>query len=693
MKYRLKTTTLQAGQRRKLWFGLAVILLPLIGAGIYFAAQSPAPPTITNETITDITQQAKISGALPGIETPLNKLQAPAGGELSFQSKEIPIPKKEVNAVALEWKQDGDAGLDLEVRTRRDGDWTEWVDALQNEDRKDGSDTAQASTLVLANRIEDFQYRFILNGNETSPSSTVDLSDAKLTAIDSNAGPKKLGENKSLLSKLGAILRLSKPAHALADGPRIISRAEWGSPEPNSSPRWEPEYYVLGRAIVHHTVSTETPNALVAVRAIWDYHANGRGWGDIGYNYLVDSAGNIFQGRYFDTNYATQNSVEVEAGHTLGHNKGTIGIAAIGNFQNSLVPTPTLNAISEIIAFRFAPYNLNPVGNGPFSGPTIIGHRDHGSTACPGTHLYNQLPNIRVWTAEKAPRYANMHKMDYQYVSQRLYLNGDPIGPNHVFSPGDDVELAINLRNHGMETWTNTGSGAVRLGTRNPTDRASPFRHQTWPSKNRTGSFTGKIVDGVVEPASKIKFGETAQFRFKLNVPEIASPSGTAVRNFNEYFSPVIDGRAWFIRDFGIYQPIRVSAGSYTWQYQSQKVYTNSSMSTPVNPQNLARTERYFAVVRAKNTGTATWRQSSMRLGTAHPLDRSSVFHDSTWPGQNRAAILKESTVAPNSIGTFEFWITAPAGGFNGNEYFRPVADGVAWLNDLGLYFGFKTNP
>lgn len=193
------------------------------------------------------------------------------------------------------------------------------------------------------------------------------------------------------MDSVGQFFGISKNVGAVADGPRIISRAEWGSPEANGTPDWQPEYYRLGQAVIHHTVSTETPNSFAAVRAIWSFHRYGRGWGDIGYH-LVDGSGNIFQGRYFDQNRAFKDSVEVEAGHTFGNNKGTIGVAAIGNFQTDLAPTATLNSISTLIAFKFAPYNLNPYGAGPF-GTSVVGHRDlAGSTACPDTICTTKSP-------------------------------------------------------------------------------------------------------------------------------------------------------------------------------------------------------------------------------------------------------------------------------------------------------------
>ncbi|MDQ2915084.1 MAG: N-acetylmuramoyl-L-alanine amidase, partial [Chloroflexota bacterium] len=147
------------------------------------------------------------------------------------------------------------------------------------------------------------------------------------------------------------------------------------------------------------------------IRAIYYYHAITRGWGDIGYSYLVDKYGNVWTGR--------QGGDNTEAGHAYGWNKGSIGIAAIGTYSVT-VPSPAMVAsIANIIAMKFTQFGVQPYGADPFvhqeqardgtwvnvtsSPPNVQGHRDcnyiqsqyGGQTACPGNALYAQLPNIR----------------------------------------------------------------------------------------------------------------------------------------------------------------------------------------------------------------------------------------------------------------------------------------------------------
>lgn len=88
-----------------------------------------------------------------------------------------------------------------------------------------------------------------------------------------------------------------------------------------------------------------------------------------------------------------------------------------------------------------------------------------------------------------------------------------------------------------------------------------------------------------------------------------------------------------------------------------------------------------------RNVGTATWTRGQVRLGTANPLDRASGFAGGAgWVGTNRVQ-MQEASVAPGQDAHFVFTMTGnPSPGYY-REYFRPVADGVTWMDDVGLYF------
>ncbi|MCX7622494.1 MAG: N-acetylmuramoyl-L-alanine amidase, partial [Thermomicrobium sp.] len=175
----------------------------------------------------------------------------------------------------------------------------------------------------------------------------------------------------------------------------IVPRAGWGADESlrfdaNGREIWPPSYAPIQKVIVHHTVTkNDPPDPAATIRAIYAYHAVTLGWGDIGYNFIVDWQGRVYEGRYGGPN--------VVGAHTAGYNTGTLGIAVLGDFTATAPPRPVLEALTRLIRTRAG--NLDPAGIGRFRDlldvPNIGGHRDYNVTECPGDQLYDQIPVLR----------------------------------------------------------------------------------------------------------------------------------------------------------------------------------------------------------------------------------------------------------------------------------------------------------
>ena len=200
------------------------------------------------------------------------------------------------------------------------------------------------------------------------------------------------------------------PAAAYS-APAIITRSQWGADE--SLRTCEPALSTsLMSAAVHHTASTNDYTAAdvpAMLRGFYAFHTRseadgGRGWCDIGYNFLVDKFGRVFEGR------AGSIDKTVIGAHTGGFNGRTVGVSAIGEY-GAVAPTAALlEGISQTIAWKFSQLHISAgrtvtmVSGGSTSKfpegtvvtfPTIYGHRDAGQTACPGQNLYDSLPFIR----------------------------------------------------------------------------------------------------------------------------------------------------------------------------------------------------------------------------------------------------------------------------------------------------------
>ncbi len=256
------------------------------------------------------------------------------------------------------------------------------------------------------------------------------------------------------------------------------------------------------------------------------------------------------------------------------------------------------------------------------------------------------------------------------WTGQSAYTDSSKSTPADLSNvvAGSRIYLTLSGINTGNIAWK---QNYLNLGTWQPIDRLSSFRDGSWPSANRAAT----IDQVVVNP------GQAATFGFWVTAP--ATP-GT----YKEYFDPVADGISW-LNDYGVYWQVTVQPQRYTWLWTGQGAYTDATKTTPADLNNVTAGSRIFLTLQGTNTGNVTWRQGYINLGTWQPNDRTSLFHDSTWPSINRVATIQQPTVTPGQTATFGFWVTAPATPGTYKEYFDPVADGYSWMNDYGLYWQF----
>ena len=189
-----------------------------------------------------------------------------------------------------------------------------------------------------------------------------------------------------------------------AGQPAIVPRGDWEADEKivRAKPLVAP---VLKLAVVHHTAGTNnyTPAQSAAiVRGIEEYHVRGNGWNDIGYNFLVDRYGNVYEGR------AGGMERNVIGAHAEGFNTGTVGVALIGNYTAATPPKAQQDALVKLLAWRLDVAHVDPLsrivytsgGNAKFRAGKLVtlraisGHRDTGPSECPGNGTYRLLPAI-----------------------------------------------------------------------------------------------------------------------------------------------------------------------------------------------------------------------------------------------------------------------------------------------------------
>jgi len=264
----------------------------------------------------------------------------------------------------------------------------------------------------------------------------------------------------------------------------------------------------------------------------------------------------------------------------------------------------------------------------------------------------------------------------WNLVAQEAYFDPSRTKPadTMVMAPNQTIYLRIKARNIGSSTWNQGGSNPVHLATTSPKNRSSNFCDTSWLYCHRPSV----LKEDSVSP------GNVGTFEFSITAGQY--------ENTQEYFSLVSEGKEWF-NDFGLHWPIRVLSPTPLWQSISQDIHTDINRTKLANPQALSPNTTYHATVRARNTGNTIWQKDGahpVRLGTSSPVDRTSLFSNASWMSSSRASSLSETSVAPGDTGTFNFTFTTPSSYGSYKEYFRPVAEGQAWMNDIGFYWPLK---
>lgn len=376
-------------------------------------------------------------------------------------------------AAALFWTadtQDG-AGLAVKVRLSQDGlAWSPWYPIYHPETQSDGR--TYGENIVAMDGARFVQVRAVLTALSGAHSPRLD--DLTVLLIDASHAP----------TLAQALADSAAVRSAALERPPLISRQAWGA-DP-SYLDWDPEYAPVERMVLHHTVTAGGSNPVAEVQAIYYYHAVTRGWGDIGYNYMVDRYGNLYEGRY--------GGDDVIGAHTARWNTGALGIALLGCYDSSdcapgqTPSTAALDSIAELATWtasrrvfdpRQAETFINVYGDPPLTLQRLAGHRDYrqyiggqwyNATACPGDILYSHLATLRNTAWSRLP------DDDVRFVSHSTPA---------ILWPGQTVSVSFELRNAGKAPWT---PDTVRLGYRWLDEAGNTIAQET-----TAGSLSGAV--------------------------------------------------------------------------------------------------------------------------------------------------------------------------------------------------------
>jgi hypothetical protein len=294
---------------------------------------------------------------------------------LSGSTALLPIRLSKVSpflAWSVEWE--GSEALSLEIRFYEAGRWSEWTQLIPDphSERKAPQFISQLGFAPAASTHFDIR---ILPQEAAS-----ELASASVHFYNP-------GDTHTPPASEDAAGVLACPCPQ----PAYLDRLGW-CPSGNCPIDPTPVPTSITHLIVHHSAGANSSSDWSAVvRSIWDYHVNSNGWDDIGYNWLIDPNGVLYEGRGND----------LLGAHFCGTNGNTMGICMMGTYT-SVVPSDTsLQTLTQLLGWKACDRDIDPEDFSFHNGSglnlfNISGHRDGCSTACPGDSLYARLPGLRT---------------------------------------------------------------------------------------------------------------------------------------------------------------------------------------------------------------------------------------------------------------------------------------------------------
>ncbi|HRY59976.1 MAG TPA: N-acetylmuramoyl-L-alanine amidase [Patescibacteria group bacterium] len=462
-----------------------------------------------------------------------------------------------------------------------------------------------------ANKDSYLQYKAVFDAQDIGKNFSISLS-----IFDASAAP--------LITKISA--------DSAGLGPKIISRSAWGANE--SYMNWTPEYSEVKAFIIHHTAGDAGSGIIdqaSLMRNIYYGHAVSNGWGDIGYNYVIDFNGNIYEGR--------TGGGSVVAGHTTGYNYGTIGISVMGDYTTREFTEQQTQALADLIAYKSFQNGIDPTGMVYLKDKTIstvVGHRDLNATLCPGTNIYTKITDIKNRAKTKLATYPSK-QVNAQFISAD--------GGTKIFG-GDTSKFNVSIKNNGNAPILRGGSHRINIV-----------------------SNGGSVVANLANSGRSIEPGETVAISVDVSAP-------TTTSTVNQAFSATIDGALIaggnFSTTFNIVMP----------QYRAK--FNAKSADLVLQPG-----QKGTVWVEFKNVGSENW-QSNTGLKLVTKFGNSSSYYTSgDWESGSSVGTFDQLPVTAGSIGRISFQITAPSTAGNYRESFKltanPLLEGGS---DLEVSFG-----
>ncbi|KKU80562.1 MAG: N-acetylmuramoyl-L-alanine amidase family 2 [Candidatus Peregrinibacteria bacterium GW2011_GWA2_47_7] len=571
--------------------------------------------------------------------------------------------EKPFTALIIRWQNKSETTR-LEIRIKEKDGWSEWY-AIEDDPDRDEHETHaisnQPEVFFTTNESSQYQYSVIgdMEGLSITPFSYETKKTLPLLAGINIPGEVNIiprsawGANAELLYNDAIKTEETAAENKNGNGDeaqksengdqneieRIVESDPYGRPY-----HWPVQYAKdIKFIVIHHTASVKNlDNPAVAIQNIYAYHAVTRKWGDIGYNFVIDQQGNIYEGR--------QGGDKVIGGHTLALNKVSVGIAVLGDYQEEEIPPSVLRSLLTLTNYLSKKHTIDPDGFTTYKEEKYAnfgGHRDSANTTCPGDYLYQKLFGIRELVTYKQTKQRTQPVAAYNFSdsSKRSVI---------TVSPESEKTFTIQLKNTGEKSWK---SGTVLKNKNDLPDDPDTVQFLSNPKD--------PSIIATLKSPKEVKTGETGTFQGRL---ASGLKSGLLV-----YDAALAVGKNAPSKK-AIPIPILVEGVRGSYEIVQRH-----------DPKNLLRPgEETEGWIELKNTGNVIWKAEGahpLRIHPDQPRDRTSAFF--------KRIVLEQESVLPGEVGKFVFYITAPEKEGTYTEYFTPVIEEIRWLENQNLAFDF----
>ncbi|MEU4652847.1 N-acetylmuramoyl-L-alanine amidase [Streptomyces sp. NPDC023723] len=386
---------------------LALPLTPPAAAAVPTPAPAAAPA---------VRAEASGSGSTRSLPLrPLARDRAAGPAEQGVTRRDVP-PFSLVGVVWDDPDRELHGSVQVRVRETGSGAWSDWQD-LEAHNADHGSDPGTAER--AADRVRGATAPLWV-GDSDGVELRVRADDddpgyglpegLRLELVDPGVGstPAEEAAGTDQATPEPATYAQAKPY--VGPRPGIVTRRGWGADEGLREKGFKYTKKVKA-AFVHHSATGNNYTCAQApsvIRSIYRYHVRSMGWRDIGYNFVVDKCGKIYEGR------AGGVAKPVLGAHTLGFNSNSMGIAVLGTYSTKKPAAAAVRAIARLSAWKLGLYGMNPRGKTYLKSgggnlyrkgrnvrlKVISGHRDGFNTSCPGAQLYKKLDTARSTAAK-----------------------------------------------------------------------------------------------------------------------------------------------------------------------------------------------------------------------------------------------------------------------------------------------------